>query len=70
MLRMLRAQPIDGTSPGSNDSQDDAVAPGDTFEYIWDATPESGPGPNDLDSKLWMHCHVLKVFYFQQIFVV
>ena len=49
----------DGTSAASGEAQDDSVSPGQTFEYVWDVPEEAGPGPNDLDTKLWMyHSHV------------
>ena len=37
----------------------DAVAPGQTFEYVWQVPPRAGPGPRDPSSIVWLyHSHV------------
>ena len=47
----------DGTA-GANKA-DDAVAPGQTFTYVWDVPERAGPGPHDENSVMWMyHSHV------------
>lgn len=47
----------DGTSAG--DKEDDLVAPGGTFTYVWEVPERAGPGPMDPSSVLWMyHGHV------------
>ena len=47
----------DGTSAA--DMADDAIAPGDTFTYVWQVPERAGPGPNDLSSLVWLyHGHV------------
>ena len=36
-----------------------AVAPGKTFEYVWQVPPRAGPGPRDPNSIVWLyHSHV------------
>lgn len=46
----------DGTSGA--DKADDAVPPGGTHSYTWQALERSGPGPMDGSSVLWMyHAH-------------
>ena len=47
----------DGTSAA--DKSDDAVAPGDTYTYLWEVPERAGPGPNDPSSLIWLyHSHV------------
>jgi FtsP/CotA-like multicopper oxidase with cupredoxin domain len=47
----------DGTSGA--DKEDDAVAPGATYTYIWEVPERAGPGPNDPSSLVWLyHSHV------------
>ena len=46
----------DGTSGA--DKEDDAVPPGRTHTYNWQARDRSGPGPNDPSSLVWLyHSH-------------
>jgi len=48
--------------PSSLDKTDDIVTPGTTHEYVWNVPEESGPGPDDSNSMLWMyHSHVSDV---------
>ncbi|MGB7268297.1 MAG: multicopper oxidase domain-containing protein [Albidovulum sp.] len=50
----------DGTSGA--DKADDAIAPGDTFTYIWEVPERAGPGPNDPSSLVWLyHGHVQSI---------
>lgn len=50
----------DGTSGA--DKADDAVAPGDTYTYVWEVPERSGPGPHDPSSVLWIyHSHTNEV---------
>ena len=50
----------DGTAGA--DRADDAVAPGATFDYVWDVPERAGPGPNDPSSIVWpYHSHVNSV---------
>ena len=47
----------DGT--GGASKGDDAVAPGNTYTYVWSVPERAGPGPMDGSSALWMyHSHV------------
>ncbi|KAG2501398.1 hypothetical protein HYH03_001185 [Edaphochlamys debaryana] len=47
----------DGT--GRRMKADDAVQPGQSYEYVWKVTEFSGPGPSDPSSLLWMyHSHL------------
>ncbi len=42
-----------------SDKADDAIAPGETYTYVWTVPPRAGPGPNDPSSIIWMyHSHV------------
>jgi manganese oxidase len=43
----------DGTS--GTDKSDDAVTPGGTHTYIWQAPKRAGPGPGDVSSVMWMY---------------
>jgi hephaestin len=46
----------DGTT--GVDKLDDAVAPGDTYTYLWPVPERAGPGPNDPSSIVWAyHSH-------------
>lgn len=50
----------DGT--GSEDKADDAVPPGETYEYHWAVPERAGPGPEDGSSIMWMyHSHTDEV---------
>ena len=47
----------DGTEGA--DKADDAVAPGETYTYVWPVPERAGPGPNDPSSIAWLyHSHV------------
>ena len=47
----------DGTSGA--DKKDDAVPPGGTYTYVWEAVERAGPGPGDGSSVVWLyHSHV------------
>jgi manganese oxidase len=47
----------DGTSGASKN--DDGVAPGSTYTYVWNVPERAGPGPMDGSSAIWMyHSHV------------
>lgn len=47
-----------GYADGSS-TEGDAVAPGETYTYVWPVPPRSGPGPSDPSSIVWMyHSHV------------
>lgn len=45
------------TSPGGlgSDGDDTPVAPGQTKVYTWAIPPQSGPGPDDHGSVLWLY---------------
>lgn len=46
----------DGTS--GNDKKDDAVPPGGSHTYVWEAVERAGPGPGDGSSVVWLyHSH-------------
>jgi hephaestin len=46
----------DGTD--GDDLLDDAVAPGDTYTYVWEVPERAGPGPSDGSSIFWeYHSH-------------
>jgi hephaestin len=50
--------PYDDGTTGA-DRADDAVAPGDTFTYVYEVPERAGPGPHDPNSVMWMyHSHV------------
>lgn len=41
------------------DKGGDSVAPGKTFDYVWEVPARAGPGPNDPSSIVWLyHSHV------------
>lgn len=45
----------DGTA-----NEGDAVAPGETYTYVWEVPPSAGPGPADPSSVVWLyHSHVV-----------
>jgi len=43
----------DGTRGSEKD--DDAVPPGETYDYHWQVPERAGPGPSDMSSVMWMY---------------
>jgi manganese oxidase len=50
--------PYEDETSGKNKA-DDAIAPGDTYTYLWEVPERAGPAQNDVSTTFWVyHSHV------------